>query len=155
MELFRAIRIPHPLPKRNPHHLVWIFFLPEIRGGIRTHQMQQSGGLLPDSGSTVSTPRLNRIPHPDTQHHPKGWSFLLSEIRIGIQTHLNARLRGSLARSRLDGIDTTIESNPSSLMRYAIRKDGFFIGRNKDGDSNPSKCGADERRRRRLDGAVH
>ena len=25
---FAGVRIPHPLPKRKPHHLVWLFFLP-------------------------------------------------------------------------------------------------------------------------------
>jgi len=40
---------------------------------------------------------------------------------IGIRTDLNARLRGSLARFRLDGIDTMISSNPLSLI-FDLRK---------------------------------
>ena len=45
-------------------------------------------------------------------NHICGWCFFIAGI--GIRTHFNARLRWSLARFRLDGIDTMIESNPSS-----------------------------------------
>ena len=53
------------------------------------------------------------------------------KIRIGIRTNLNADVRWTSARFRLDGIDTIIESNPSSsAIRFPLDSSesrGFFL----------------------------
>ena len=75
--------------------------------------MQSSGGALLDSGLTESPhydlPLTNRQSNPSSSakkcRYPSGYLHFLLLWR-GIRTHLNAKLRWSFARFRLDGIDT-------------------------------------------------
>ena len=83
-------------------------------------------GSTPDSDSVCggSNPSSSAIKNPTTS--VVGFLILLMG---GIRTNLNARLRWSLARFRLDGIDTFISSNPSSSAKSTCfrKKTGAFL----------------------------